>query len=120
MSRVTLRPPNGPKYDAPSFLALPDDRKSRIRRFFIKPYKRIALIILEQDVIVRLMLLNERIFKNKRLKLRVDDNNVKVVYLLYHRLDLWQVRAAKIARDTVFQFFALPTYMTCPDASSNV
>ena len=56
---------------------------------------------------MRLMLLNERIFKNKRLKLRVDDNNVKVVYLLYHRLDLWQVRAAKIARDTVFELFCL-------------
>ena len=56
---------------------------------------------------MRLVLLDKRIFKHKRLKLRLNDDYAEVVYLLDHRLDLRKMAASEIARHPVFELLCL-------------
>ena len=56
------------------------------------------------------MLLYKRVFQYKRLKFRVNNDDIEVLDLLDHRRDFWQMAASKVAGDTVLEFFCL-TYI---------
>ena len=84
--------------------------KFRVLRIDIKPYEWIALVILQKYIVMRLMLLYQRIFENQRLKLGIYDYDIEVGNLLDHCRHLGQVGAAEVARHSVFEFFCL-TYI---------
>ena len=71
--------------------------------------KGVALIVLEQNVVVRLMLLDEGVFEDQRLELAGDKDGVEMVDLRDHAAGLFIVARAKleILADTVFQLFCL-------------
>ena len=73
----------------------------------IEPDKGVALVVLEQDVVVWLVLLYERIFQHQRLELAARDNDVEVMHLLHHGLDLRQMLPVEIAADAVLQLLRL-------------
>ena len=81
--------------------------EGRIFRAQIEPDKGIALVVLEEDVIVRLVELDEGVFQHKRLKLGIDHDDVEIRHMVDHRGDLRQVLAAEIARDAVFERLGL-------------
>ena len=62
---------------------LVDHRKARIAPL-LQAHKGIALVVLEQDIVARHMLLDERILQDQRLKLRGDEDRIKVVHLGHH------------------------------------
>ena len=82
-------------------------RHFRVLLMQIEPDKRVALVILEQDVVVRLVLLYERVFQHQRLELAARDNDVEVMHLLHHGLDLRQMLPVEIAADAVLQLLRL-------------
>ena len=73
----------------------------------IHPDEGIALVVLEEDVVVRLVALDERVFQHQRLELARRDDDVEVRNLFHHGRHLGQVLPVEIAADPVFQFFGL-------------
>ena len=82
-------------------------RKARIRLPPVETQERISLVILEKDVIARLVALDEGVFQHERFKFRLGDDNVEIVHVRDHRRDLRQMLAAEIARHAVFQRLGL-------------
>ena len=72
-------------------------------------YIRICLVILEHCIILRLMLLDEIIFKNKCLKLRIGDYIFKIAYMTHHLLNLLSMisRRLKILAYSVLKAYRL-------------
>ena len=70
---------------------------------------RIALVILEQDVVLRHVALDERAFEHQRLKFRSGNNDVEMVDLGDHAPCLWRMGRGilKILADTVFELLGL-------------
>ena len=69
----------------------------------------IALVVLEQDVVFRHIVLDERALQHKRLELRRRRDRLEMVDLRDHTPGLRRVRRGilKILRDPIFQFFGL-------------
>ena len=93
---------------ARAVLGLPVDKAHpRILALHVHAHKGIALIVLEEDVILRLVPLYKRVFQHQRFKLASGDNDVEIAHLFHHRGDLRQVLAVEIAADAVFQLLRL-------------
>ena len=60
-----------------------DERKPRVRPP-AQAHEGIALVVLEQDVVVRHVLLDERVFQDQRLELTGDEDRVEMVHLRDH------------------------------------
>ena len=82
-------------------------RHPRVLFMQVQPDKWVALVVLEQNVVVRLVLLYERVFQHQRLKLAARDNDIEVMHLLHHGLDLRQMFPVEIAADAVLQLLRL-------------
>ena len=84
-------------------------RDHRIRLPQIDAQIGIALVILEQDVVLRHIVLDKRTFQHQRLELRRRRNCLKVVNLRDHTPCLWRMRGGllKILAHPVLQFFRL-------------
>ena len=97
----------------------PEVARAVVRRFVGKREARIgpagetdkgvALIVLEQNIVVRLMLLDEGVFEDQRLELAGDKDGVEMVDLRDHAAGLFIVARAEleILADTVFELFRL-------------
>ena len=69
---------------------------------------RIALVISEQDIEARLVLLDEAVFKQQCLRLCICDGDLDVAHLLHHRQRFrCRLRAMKITADALFQVACL-------------
>ena len=69
---------------------------------------RKCLSIFEQDVVKRLVLVNEIAFKSQSIKFGHSNEIVKVIHIVDHGLHLARLwRITKILADTVFQIFGL-------------
>ena len=65
---------------------------------------RIALVISEQDIEARRVLLGEAVFKQQCLRLCICDGDLNLAHLLHHRLRFWcRFRAMKITADALFK-----------------
>ena len=68
----------------------------------------VTLRILKIDIVSRLMLLDERVFKNQRLKLVIGDDEIDRGCPLYKDFCLWvMVASPEIAGDALFQVLRL-------------
>ena len=69
----------------------------------------VALIVLEQDVVFRHIVLDERAFEHERLELRRGGDRLKMIDIRHHfaRFCIVRRRILKILADAVFQFFCL-------------
>ena len=83
------------------------DRHDRIVAFRVDADEGVALVVLEQDIVVRLVALDQRVFQHQRLEFARGDDDVEIPHLVHHRGDLRQMLTAKIARDAVFQLLRL-------------
>ena len=72
-------------------------------------HKRVALVVLEKDVVAGLVVLDEGVFQHQRLKFRGDEDGVETIHLRYHGPGFGVVgrTALEILGDPVFQFFCL-------------
>ena len=82
-------------------------REARVLALHVQADEGIALVVLEQDVVVRLVALYERVFQHQRLEFALDYDDVEVVHLGHHGRDLGQVFAAEIACHAVFERLGL-------------
>ena len=73
----------------------------------VHPHEGIALVVLQQDVVVGLMALDEGVFQHQGLKLAVGDDDVEVRHLFHHGCHLGQMLPVEIAADPVFELFGL-------------
>ena len=66
---------------------------------------RVMLIVLEQDVVLRLMQLDEVTFQNQRFEIRIAEHDIKIVDPRHHRAHLDRVRLGmgEILADAVFE-----------------
>ncbi|MPM28966.1 hypothetical protein SDC9_75504 [bioreactor metagenome] len=78
-------------------------------RLLGQPHKGIALVVLQQNVVLRHVPLDEGVFQHQRFPLAGDKDRVKPVHLGDHFPGLHRVGRAvlKILADAVFQFFRL-------------
>ena len=69
----------------------------------------VALIVLEQDVVFRHIVLDERAFEHERLELRRGGDRLEMIDIRHHfaRFCIVRRRILKILTDAVFQFFCL-------------
>ena len=69
----------------------------------------IALVVLEQDVVFRHIVLDERAFEHERLELRRGGDRLEMIDIRHHfaRFCIMRRRILKILADAVFQFFCL-------------
>ena len=74
-----------------------------------QPDKGVALVILEEDIVPGHVLLDEGVLQHQSLKLRADDDSLKVVHLTDHGLGLEVVAPVllKVLAHPVLQFFCL-------------
>ena len=81
--------------------------KDRIFLLHRQPDKRIAFIILEQNIVSRHVLFNERIFQDQRLKFTGGNDGIKVIHPGHHapRFFIMARIILKILTHPVFQFF---------------
>ena len=66
---------------------------------------RIGLVVLQQGVVARLMLLDEIILEHQRLELRIDDDVLEALHQMHHLLDLhgFLIGFLEVLLDAVFQ-----------------
>ena len=83
------------------------DRERGVLLPHVKADEGIALVVLEEDVVVGLVPLDEGVFEHEGLKLAPRDDDVEVPHLVHHGGDLRQVLAVEIARDAVFELLGL-------------
>ena len=69
----------------------------------VHPHEGIALVVLQEDVIVGLVALDEGVFQHQGLKLAAGDDDVEVRHLFHHGGHLGQMLPVEIAADPVFQ-----------------
>ena len=81
------------------------DRHGRVFLPHIEADKRIALVVLEQDVVMGFVPLDERIFQYQSFKLAACDNDVEVPHLIHHGGNLGKMFSMEITRDTVLELF---------------
>ena len=69
----------------------------------------VSLIVFEQDIVFRHVLLNQTAFEHQCFKLAVGHNIVKMVHVFDHfaHFDCVAVRRAEILADAVFERFCL-------------
>ena len=75
--------------------------------FFLNTDPRIGLVVLEHDVVARLVLLDHCVFKQQRLRLRVDDAVFKVSDLAHQDARLAELLLIEITADAAFQVLGL-------------
>lgn len=73
-------------------------------------YPRIGLGVLEQDIVLRLVLLDEIVLEQKGVSLSIDHRILRIRYLghKYPRLRIEPLRGHEILRHALMQVFCLP------------
>ena len=79
------------------------ERQLRIGTLKIDADEGITLVVLEQDIVVRPVALDQRVFQHERFEFAVSDDHVEIAHLVDHRRHLRQMLAAEVADDAVFQ-----------------
>ena len=98
-----------PEIARPVMRRLGNHGKRRIGRVRIQPDIGIALVVLEQDIVLWLVFFDHRVFEHKRLKLGFGHNDVKVVNMADQlaRLGVQPLRRLKIVGNAVAQQLGL-------------
>ena len=99
----------GPKVPGAVLRGTGHQRKTGVFGRFIQPYKGVALVILQQNVVAGHVPLDEGVFQNEGLELRADDDGVEPIHLRHHAAGLAVVGGGvlKVLAHPVFQFFGL-------------
>ena len=98
-----VAPAEGAEIRRPVLRGRARKRHPGVFAFHVDADEGIALVVLELDVVVRLVPLDEGVLQHQRLELAVRDDHVEVAHLVHHRGHLRQMLAAEIAHDAVFQ-----------------
>ena len=88
---------------------LADHRYFRVHRTHVQPQIRIALVVLEKDVVLGHIPLDQGAFQHQSLKFRGGYDHIKVVDFAHHHSGLWGVGGGvlKILAHPVFQLLGL-------------
>ena len=89
------------------------DFHPRVFRPAIYADEGIALVVLEQNVVVRLMPFDQRVFQNQRFKFAAGNNDLKVSHLFNHGRNLREMLTVKVAAYPVLQFFRFADINHC-------
>ena len=92
------------------FRAVPDHvvhhLRARIRLPLVDADIGIMLIILEENVVIRLVELDKIAFEHQRFEVRLAQNNIEILDFRDHRLNLWRMLLLhEIAAHAVFKIF---------------
>jgi hypothetical protein len=85
-----------------------DNLKPRIWPGTVQFYKRISLVIFQQDIVMRLMLFNKRVFQDQSFEFRIGYDHIEIMDFLDHGFHFGQMIPVEIAADSVLQLFCLP------------